>query len=79
MGRPRKPRCVIDGCDDIAVYKKAQLCHRCYNRIAWQLKQGVSWAVRRARRLQSWQSGLEVVLGNVSTIESKQDRRRRRA
>lgn len=79
MGRPRQPRCVIDGCEAIATNKKAQLCHRCYNRLAYQLKKGVTWMVKRARQIDSWQGGLQYLLGTEKITRIKTPRRRRAA
>ncbi len=76
MARPRLPRCLIEGCDDIATHKGSQLCHRCHNRLAYQLKKGVTWMLKRAKRLDSWQGGLAHLLGTkkVTRIPKRQSR-----
>jgi hypothetical protein len=78
MARPKALRCLIDGCEDIAFYKDSQLCKRCYSRLYQQLQRGVSWMVKRARRLDSWQGGLQYLLGTEKVIRIKPERAKRR-
>lgn len=77
----KKPRCIIEGCDTIAKYRDSQLCGRCYSRLYYQLRKGVSWMVRRAKQIDSWQGGLQYLLGTekITRIKPKVAARRRAA
>lgn len=79
MARPREPRCLIEGCDDIATHKGAQLCHRCYNRLAFQLKRGVTWMLKRSKQIDSWQGGLQHLLGTTKVVRLRKKRPYKRA
>ncbi len=77
----KKPRCVIDGCDTFSYYRDSQLCKRCYSRLYHQLRMGVSWMVRRSRQIESWQGGLQHLLGTekITVIKPRRVARRRAA
>ena len=75
MARQKKPRCVIEGCDTIAKYPKAQLCGRCYGRLHYQLKKGVAWMVRRSKQVGTWQEGLVYLLGTEKVTPIRKPRR----
>ncbi len=74
----KKPRCILEGCDTIAKYRDSQLCGRCYSRLYYQLRKGVSWMVKRARRIESWQGGLQYLLGTEKVVVMKPRRATRR-
>jgi hypothetical protein len=76
--RAKKQICILDGCDDEADYKKSKMCKRCYARVYAQMKRGVSWAVGRADQIRSWQSGLEMIMGNATSLKEGRRRRSRR-
>ena len=71
----RKPRCIIEGCDTIAKYRDSQLCGRCYSRLYYQLRKGVSWMVKRAKQIDSWQGGLQYLLGTEKIVRIKPKKR----
>lgn len=73
----KKPRCVIEGCDTIAYYRDAQLCQRCYGRLHYQLKKGVSWMLRRSKQIGTWQEGLVHLLGKEKITPIKKPKRAR--
>lgn len=77
----KKPRCIIEGCDTIAKYTNSQLCGRCYSRLYYQLQRGVSWMVKRSRQIESWQGGLQHLLGTekITVIKPRRVARRRAA
>ncbi len=77
----KKPRCVIDGCDAFSYYRDSQLCKRCYSRLYTQLRRGVSWMIKRARQIDSWQGGLQHLLGTekIVRIQPRRAARKRAA
>ncbi len=52
--------CVLE-CGREKWFGDTGLCRTCHARLRQQKRRGVRWAVKRARQIQSWQSGLSWV------------------
>jgi hypothetical protein len=64
--------CSIHNCDRHAVHKKAGLCNPCYHALWYWGKKTPTEVMQRKKKLQMFQSRLQVVQPNVNVLRLKE-------
>ena len=70
--------CVLE-CGRERWFEDTGLCRTCHARLRAQRTRGIRWAVKRARQISSWASGLEWVQDDrIKQVKPPKKRRARR-
>lgn len=70
--------CVLE-CGRERWFKDTGLCRTCHARLRAQKSRGIRWAVKRARQISSWASGLDWVQDDRAKLIKPPKKRRKRA